>query len=261
VPVCPLSQVSEPADVLAIAQPCGGNKTTRFQPQSISQTLTAPTTVAKDEKAANQGPFTVPDHDDSIPPSDDLPPDYERLCLSVVGDLDLMVNGWKPSEEKAGRRLVRFSRKQFGSLVELCFASHLPGKLYHEKTEIVISCISLPDHEGRWVTSFDIVKLAAYVLQIPLNTEMKNRARRNMASVECKTLLRVVANEHSKTEAFTAIMQFDDPKPRSIEKSIKIYKWNVLKACLSKILQRFVSFLPRLSLFTSNTGIIDHLPS
>jgi hypothetical protein len=241
--VCVSLTSCEPADLLAVVQPCGGNKTTRFKPKIVFQTPTTPAPAANDEKLANKAPFSVPEHDDSIHPSDDLPPDYERLCLSIEGDLDLMEKDWKPSEENAGRRLVRFSRKQLGSLVELSFATHAPCNPHREKLEVVISCISLPDHEGLWVTSFDIVRLATYVLQIPLNTEMKNRARRNMASVDCKTLLRVIPNEHSKTEAFTTIMEFEDPKPRSIEKSIKIYKWNVLEMCLSKILQRFVSFL------------------
>ncbi|ODV64247.1 uncharacterized protein ASCRUDRAFT_30998 [Ascoidea rubescens DSM 1968] len=40
-------------------------------------------------------------------------------------------------------------------------------------------------------------------------------------------------------EIFKVIMSFDDPKPRNIEKNIKIYRWDSLEASLSKILPKY----------------------
>jgi hypothetical protein len=257
--MCPPLSCGKPVHISPSARPPGGPEFALPMSQGSLQTPNLLKATAGDDVSGDA--LKALEHDDPVLRSEHLPPDYHRLCLRVVGELDEIMDDWKALEKKAGRRLVRFWREQSGSLVNLSFAAQPPLDPYNEKSQMVISCIRLPDREGLWVTSFDIVRLAEYILHLPLNTDMKNRARRNMASVECKTLLRVVAHEHSKLEGFTVVMQFEDPKPRSIEKSIKIYKWDVLQTCLSKILQRFVSVVFVPSLFTSNKDTIGHSPS
>ncbi|KIM30433.1 hypothetical protein M408DRAFT_58873, partial [Serendipita vermifera MAFF 305830] len=148
---------------------------------------------------------------------------------------------WKPKDETASRRLVHFSRIAIGSLVTLkckLFSSDESDEL---EEGVVISCIKLPQLGGYHVTSYDIVKLAEHIVQLRLNTDLKNRARRNMASVACTTLDKVSAKDVPPTNDFITLMQFDHPKPRSIEKSIKVYHWRLLEQCLDKILWHFVS--------------------
>ena len=164
-----------------------------------------------------------------------------------------MMEGWGGREYQNGRRLVCFVREQSLSRVTINIQKHESCNGHEEKPYVVISCIQLPDRDGFWVTSFDIVRLAEYILDIPLNTDMKNRARRNMASVDYTTLPRI-ARQAGKKDSFYTVMDFGEPKPRSIEKSLKVYKWNVLHVCLSKILYRFVClarfFLVRIDLTT-----------
>jgi hypothetical protein len=187
---------------------------------------------------------------------DALPSGYKRIELIINGDLGSMTENWTAEEQKVGRRLVRFERHRFGSVVELTFKMQ-PSKFLSEGEMMadIISCVEWPqDRGGYFVTSFDILKLVDYILEISMNTEVKNRARRNMASVASQTLAKVgMELEPADEDAFTMVMGFDDPKPRSIEKSIKVYDWYDLTDCLSKILSRFVSLCLPESASTLNT--------
>ncbi len=185
-------------------------------------------------------PSEVPINEGLLSAKEAIPPDYERLSFVIENDLDAATEEWSLKEETAGRRLVRFRRSVLGSNVRLTWETHPPTYLCGPK-EVVISCMKLPELGGHFVTSFDIVKLAEYILNLDLNTDMKNRARRNMASISCNTLEKISATEASPTNDFVAVMRFENPKPRSIEKSIKVYHWSLLPLCLTKILQRFVS--------------------
>lgn len=178
---------------------------------------------------------------------DALPSGYKRMELIINGDLGSMADNWTAEEQKVGRRLVRFERHRFGSVVELTFKMQpLKSLSEGEMMPDIISCVEWPqDRRGHFVTSFDILKLVEYVLEISMNTEVKNRARRNMASIASQTLARAGMELDSADDldedVFTMVMGFDDPKPRSIEKSIKVYDWYDLADCLSRILSRFVS--------------------
>ncbi|PVG02384.1 hypothetical protein CPB86DRAFT_697244, partial [Serendipita vermifera] len=157
-----------------------------------------------------------------------------------------MAKDWSNYETKAGRRLVRFEREQDGHVVSLCFYVQSPSALEPKDRDATISCIKWPDgRDGYFVTSFDILKLSEFILNRSMGTELKNRARRNMAYIGCQTLPKVhpeVDRDLSLLEeTFMRVMRFDDPKPRSIEKSIKAYDWNNLFRCIYKILGRWVS--------------------
>lgn len=179
--------------------------------------------------------------------SERLPTGYKRMELVILSDFGSTLESWSKKEKAIGRRLVRFERRQAGPVVRLTFETQPPQESY-EDTERIISCISWPQGRvGYFLTSFDVLKLAEYILGTSMNTEVKNRARRNMAAVASKTLAKgdyeLDTSLDADNEAFLKVMSFDDPKPRSIEKSIKIYDWFDLKHCLEKILSRFVRVL------------------
>jgi hypothetical protein len=178
--------------------------------------------------------------------TDFLPPDYRPIQVNLEGDIESMIEDWSEQEVKAGRRLVCFEREQEAHIVRLRFHAQPPNTLLTRDKEPIISCIKWPDERhGYFVTSFDILKLSEFILNRSMGTELKNRARRNMAYINCETLPKVKSEvERQLTpleEAFTHVMHFEDPKPRSIEKSIKIYDWSYLMKCINKILSRWVS--------------------
>jgi hypothetical protein len=159
-----------------------------------------------------------------------------------------IVDDWTPAEVAASRRLVRFDRHQEGHIVHLSFTPHLPEEPFDELSQVVVSCIKWPEtNSDFFITSFDVLRLAEFILKLTMNTEMKNRVRRNMATVPYITLPKGKKPSSShpdpRKDPYTLIMSFDTYQPRSIEKSIKIYDWEDLKNCLAKILQRFVSIV------------------
>lgn len=171
--------------------------------------------------------------------------DYQRIELRTR-DFSLATYGWTAAEIAAGRRLICFERSQNDTVVHLNFATHRLEQPYNDQSQLVISCIKWPDgHSGFFITSFDVLRLVEFILNLKMETEMKNRVRRNMASVPFITLPKGKKPSGShpdpKKDPFTLIMSFDTHQPRSIEKSIKVYDWYDLKNCLAKILQRFVS--------------------
>ncbi|KAI8590619.1 hypothetical protein BDZ88DRAFT_414299 [Geranomyces variabilis] len=65
-----------------------------------------------------------------------------------------------------------------------------------------------------------------------LDVPQKNRIRRNLESLGPTTI-----SKKPDTNAFFAqIMSYTDPKPRNIEKDVKVFPWALLKPALEKIL-------------------------
>ena len=173
---------------------------------------------------------------------------YTRIQLKIVGDLCAVVQNWTKAEHKVRRRLVEFRRAQIGGAL-VCLESAIAGAdAASKQPSITISCIQWPNEpEYFFVTSFNVIRLVEFTLQTTMTTEIKNRARRNMASIPSRTLPRVKIPEEPdidlEDEPYALVMSFDSPKPRSIEKSIKVFDWKHLEGCISKILSRFVSNL------------------
>ncbi|KAJ3018238.1 hypothetical protein HKX48_003016 [Thoreauomyces humboldtii] len=67
------------------------------------------------------------------------------------------------------------------------------------------------------------------------STEQKNRIRRNLESFKPLTAAKSKAET---SELFARIMAFDHPRPRNIEKDLKVYDWEHLKSALEKIIAR-----------------------
>ncbi|KAG8833651.1 hypothetical protein FRC17_010316 [Serendipita sp. 399] len=174
----------------------------------------------------------------------EIPPGFSQLEFTLDNDPRAATRKWTQAELNSGRRLVRFWRQQTGSLVRLSFSTHSDKESYEDQDSTVISCIRWPEEEkGFFVTSFDVVRLAEFALHLTMSTEMKNRARRNMAAVSSTTLPKVkdISDNPSLLEAtFFLVMGFENPRARSIEKSIKVFDWYNLSECLSRILQRFI---------------------
>ena len=68
--------------------------------------------------------------------------------------------------------------------------------------------------------------------------EEKNRIRRNLEGLRPVT---VSKNKPGSEDFFKLIMGFPNPKPRNIEKDIKVFPWEVLEAAVKKIISKYVS--------------------
>ncbi|KAJ6558600.1 hypothetical protein DFH09DRAFT_535980 [Mycena vulgaris] len=170
--------------------------------------------------------------------------------LEIVTPLEPLCSGWDDAELQAGRRLVRFQKIQDGRRVILSCES-IKQEEYSE-ADSVISCIYREEAEACYVTSVDIIHLLERLTNDEFPVEEKNRIRRNLEGLRPTT----VSKHKPGSEAFfQRIMDFPDPKPRNIEKDLKVFDWGLLGQALEKIMSKY-------SIYTSSpTDSTTSLPA
>ncbi|KAI0063693.1 hypothetical protein BV25DRAFT_1765280, partial [Artomyces pyxidatus] len=138
-------------------------------------------------------------------------------------------------EKRAGRRLIRFTRKQEGHRLRV--ACHPIRPEEYDERAVVISCIYRASTGVSYVTSVDIIYLLQYFVQDQFSVEEKNRIRRNLEGFRPVT----ISKSRAGSEVFfQQIMEFPMPKPRNIEKDVKVFTWDTLGAALDKIIAKYV---------------------
>ncbi|PPQ99731.1 hypothetical protein CVT24_009714 [Panaeolus cyanescens] len=161
--------------------------------------------------------------------------------LDLVTPLSSICLNWSQSELNAGRRLVRFSKVQDGRrLIVSC--EPIAQEDYCE-SDSVISCIYRHDTDTCFVTSVDVIYLLERLTNGEFPVEEKNRIRRNLEGLRPTTISK---HKPGFGDFFQRIMEFPDPKPRNIEKDLKVFDWNLLGQALEKILSKY-------SIYTSPT--------
>ncbi|KAK7203294.1 hypothetical protein BZA70DRAFT_75101 [Myxozyma melibiosi] len=184
-----------------------------------------------------------------------------RASLRIHTDLEALTHNWTADEWKSQRRLVKFSYTQHGSVIRVTAAplsqqeyiSSVPsvsGNSLSQRRgqgECVISCLHWARKKEYYVTSVDTIALLEQLVSSHFTVEEKNRIRRNLEGYRPLTVSKGKAEcEHF----FKLIMGFPSPKPRNIEKDVKVFPWKVLGPALKKIVGKYVcSFTTRCSLF------------
>lgn len=93
----------------------------------------------------------------------------------------------------------------------------------------VVSCI-LDEHDNYYFTSYDFITFFESLLKTKFKIEEKNRIRRNLESFKPLT----VSRKHNEN-FFHLIMKYVSPKPRTMEKNVKVFKWSSFQPLLMKI--------------------------
>ncbi|KAF5978975.1 hypothetical protein FBULB1_5912 [Fusarium bulbicola] len=168
------------------------------------------------------------------------PKQYEdcitRVVLNIAGNLESMAENWTPEEWGNRRRIVLFRKTQKGSTVN---ATCQPVGVNERPTNgICISCIWWAEKGECYVTSVDTIHLLEQLVAAPnrFSVEEKDRIRRNLEGFHPKT---VSETKPDSEEFFKIIMGFPNPKPRNIERDIKVYPWRILGGALKKILGKY----------------------
>ncbi|KAI3641880.1 hypothetical protein MIR68_000149 [Amoeboaphelidium protococcarum] len=133
------------------------------------------------------------------------------------------------------------------------------GKVSRESGDVLVNCISAPLTDGSlgyFITSVDLVYLLEKIVGIKLLAETKNRIRRTLERFQPLTIPKpgvqknVHKNNSSNNQAYSGasiqnqvdffmrLMSFDEPKPRNIEKDIKIYPWVNIPSALLRVLEK-----------------------
>ena len=159
-----------------------------------------------------------------------------KAKLEINGDLDAMAANWSEEEWEAKRRLVCFQRSQSGSTINCSFKPVSVDD--RPPNSICISCIYWEEKIECFVTSVDTIYLLEQLVAARFTVEEKNRIRRNLEGFRPLT---VSKGKQDSEEFFKVIMAFPNPKPRNIEKDVKVFHWKDLSSALKKIIGKYVS--------------------
>lgn len=159
-----------------------------------------------------------------------------KAKLEINGDLDSMAREWSAEEFESRRRLVHFKRSQSGSTITTTFQPI--GVDERPPNSVCISCIYWEEKEECFVTSVDTIYLLEQLVAARFTVEEKNRIRRNLEGFRPLT---VSKGKSDSEEFFKVIMAFPAPKPRNIEKDVKVFHWKDLSSALKKIIGKYAS--------------------
>lgn len=163
-----------------------------------------------------------------------------RASIEICsGDLNSMQDNWTTEERAAKRRLVRFRGDQTGSTIKTTFKAVKPDErpTSNHARERRVSCIYWEERDEYFVTSVDTIALLETLVGDRFQVQEKNRIRRNLETHQPLT----VAKGKPETESFfKVIMGLPNPKPRNIEKDVKVFPWPVLGPALKKVIGKYV---------------------
>lgn len=226
---------------------------TRTSLSSISSSSSAPTLTRTS---------TIPQQGGSGGPGGNgygYPLYQNKATLNIVGDLGSMAENWTQEEFENKRRIVMFDKSQHGAVLTTRFK---PVNVTERPSgAICISCIWWAEKQECYVTSVDTIHLLEQLVAAPnrFSVEERNRIRRNLEGFRPLT---VSKQKPDSEEFFKVIMQFGNPKPRNIEKDIKVFAWKILDQALKKIISKYSTSPSALSISAapSATGPLYGLP-
>jgi hypothetical protein len=159
-----------------------------------------------------------------------------KAVLKINGKLESMAEKWTSEEWSNRRRIVMFRRSQTGSTITASFRPVAVNE--RPPNSICISCIWWAEKSECYVTSVDTIHLLEQLVAAPnrFSVEEKNRIRRNLEGFHPLTVSKAKADSE---EFFKIIMAFPNPKPRNIEKDVKVFPWKVLESALKKIIGKY----------------------
>ncbi|OAD06557.1 hypothetical protein MUCCIDRAFT_33940, partial [Mucor lusitanicus CBS 277.49] len=150
-----------------------------------------------------------------------------------------MAKNWAADEWEHRRRLVQFWREQNGNEIRCTFDSVAQGeRISSNSGHIVVSCIYWAERNDCFITSVDCIHLLESLMDIRFSVEEKNRVRRNLEGFRPLTVSKCKAES---ADFFKLIMSFPNPKPRNIEKDVKVFPWKTLPYALKKIVTKYTA--------------------
>lgn len=160
-----------------------------------------------------------------------------RTNLEIIGDLNSIMTNWSLDEVNTGRRLVQFFIHEDGPNSKLkCEFQPFHGTPQPTSNAILVSCIYWEERNDFFITSVDCIYLLESIMSTRFSIEEKNRIRRNLEGFRPLTIGKC---KQESTTFFKRIMGFPYPKPRNIEKDVKVFPWRTLPFALKKIVTKY----------------------
>ncbi|ODV93409.1 hypothetical protein PACTADRAFT_30280, partial [Pachysolen tannophilus NRRL Y-2460] len=139
---------------------------------------------------------------------------------------------WTQEEYSLKRRLVRFFWDQVGCDLFITFEPVKQNE--YQLNFSVVSCIFDQPHGKFFFTSVDFINLFEKIVDAKFKIDEKNRIRRNLQSLKPITI-----TKQENRDFFNLIMEFPTPKPRNIEKNVKVFGWSSLPQAFFKIMSKY----------------------
>ncbi|KAF9897108.1 hypothetical protein BX616_006169, partial [Lobosporangium transversale] len=257
-PTTPTSLADNSAGLVPRHQMIAPHVPTYSQPDLGAPSAYALTTATTTTTTAtNHNTNYIPNHPQAVAPSSYMPQPHPSTSLSAglplssynpyasllnkanlkfTGNMDDMAINWSAEEWESHRRLVQFWRRQDGNDIHCTFAPVAPAD--RQPNSIVISCIYWAEKNDCFLTSVDCIYLLESLIAVRFTVEEKNRIRRNLEGFRPITVSKC---KPESAEFFKLIMSFPNPKPRNIEKDVKVFPWKVLPYALKKIISKYTA--------------------
>ncbi|KAL8932602.1 MAG: hypothetical protein Q9211_006224 [Gyalolechia sp. 1 TL-2023] len=162
--------------------------------------------------------------------------DSIKVSLHINGDLESMAENWTSEERKTNRRLVQFWRSQHGRFVNAGFDRVSAD----DKTPKItcVNCIYWAERQECYITSVDTISILEMLAGVRFSVEEKNRVRRNLEGMH-PTTMHKDQDDIDCCSFFRVIMSLQNPRPRNIEKAIKVFAWKDLERMLKKVMSKY----------------------
>lgn len=159
------------------------------------------------------------------------------IQLHVNPSVDQMTCGWIDQEISVGRRLVhlKVARESYANF-HIDFEAISPESCTSGDRRLVISCIKWEEKSRFVVTSVDVILVLECLVGEQFSIEEKSRIRRNLQFLKPWTITR--SNNESK-RIFNSLMAMENPRPRNIEKDLKVFEWGELFVAVRKVLSKY----------------------
>lgn len=158
-----------------------------------------------------------------------------NVFVEFQDDIHSLTLNWTPEEVASGRRLVLMSWTQNFNILSVSFrtlASH-----EYITGQPVLSCLYCKELDRHFVTSVDIISMLEHLVRARFPVQEKNRTRRNLQSLKPLTISK---SSPKLGKFFELIMEYDSPKPRHVEKDVKVLYWSCVGPALVKVLGKYV---------------------
>lgn len=155
---------------------------------------------------------------------------------------------WCKEEQDEERRLVRLivQRESYATF-RILTEPVSPFSYSPNDSSLVISCVSWKEKGLCVVTSVDVILVLEYLVGEHFSIEEKSRVRRNLQFLKPYT---VTKSSNESRRLFSSLMSMENPRPRNIEKGLKVFEWSDLFVAVNRVLSKY-------SANPENTGAHD----
>ena len=161
---------------------------------------------------------------------------YDKVVLDFEAEPADLGKNLSDDEKRRRRRLIKFFCERKENTIHI---SPTPIREDHPEEHkppgVIISCIWREDVRETCFTSCDLIRLLEYLVQDHFHADERSRVRRNV-----EHLRPITVSKTRMSKLFSTIMNLPSPKPRNIEKDVKIFKWERLVESLNSAISKYV---------------------